>query len=128
MNIKNNSENINDKLKNLKIDEGLSGIFIILSIITIIGDEFVKKYYIFKDKEAYKYAKILFISSLTVSFCIYVYFAKQNKEKYFERLAKNEETGPNLVRLIGSILVVVGIGCLIFYQVTEKELTDVAPL
>ena len=123
-----NNQNIERKLKNLKIDERLGGIFIILGFFTILGDEFVKKYYIFKDKEAYKYAKILFITSLTGSFFIYLYFLRQNKKTYYERLIKNQETMPNLIRLAGSFLVVVGVGCLIIYQLTERELTDGIPV
>ena len=39
-----NNNNILEEIKGLKIDQSLSGIFIILSIATIIGDEFVEKY------------------------------------------------------------------------------------
>ena len=44
-----NNNNILEEIKGLKIDQSLSGIFIILSIATIIGDEFVEKYYLNND-------------------------------------------------------------------------------
>lgn len=122
------NDNINNEIKNLSTDQSLSGIFIILSIATIIGDQFVKKYYICKDKNAYKTAKKIFISALTVTLLIYIYFLRNSKRDYYERIAQNEESFPNLIRLVGSILLVVGISCLLYFQITDDELTGVVPL
>lgn len=119
---------IMEELKSLEIDQSLSGIFILLSIATIIGDQFVKKYYINDDKNAYISAKKIFISSLIVTLLIYIYFLKKSKIGYYEKIAKNEESFSHLVRLIGSSLLVVGISCLLFFQITDDELTGVVPL
>ena len=69
-----NNNNILEEIKDLKIDQSLSGIFIILSIATIIGDEFVEKYYLNNDKSAYRNAKKIFIASLSITLIIYLYF------------------------------------------------------
>ena len=122
------NENINNEIRNLSTDQSLSGIFIVLSIATIIGDQFVKKYYICNDKSAYKTAKKIFISALTVTLLIYIYFLRNSKRDYYEKIAQNEESFPNLVRLIGSTLLVVGISCLLFFQIADDELTGVVPL
>jgi len=100
----------------------------LLSIATIIGDEFVKKYYITKDKQAFKNAKKIFITSLIITLFIYLYFLKNSKNEYYEKIIKNEESFPNLIRLIGSTLLVVGISCLLYFQITDDELTGVVPL
>jgi len=126
MNTYNNK--LNDEINNLNIDQSLSGIFILLSIATIIGDEFVKKYYKCKDKCAYKTAKKIFISSLTVTLLIYIYFLSKSKREYYEKIINKEESFPNLIRLIGSTLLVVGISCLLYFQITDDELTGVVPL
>ena len=119
---------IKNEINNINIDQSLSGIFIILSIATIIGDEFVKKYYKNKDIRSYKTAKKIFITSLTVTLLIYIYFLRNSKRDYYERIAQNEESFPNLIRLVGSILLVVGISCLLYFQITDDELTGVVPL
>lgn len=119
---------INNEINNLNIDQSLSGIFIILSIATIIGDEYVKKYYKCNDKEAYKTAKKLFIGALTVTLIIYIYFLSNSKRDYYERIINNKESFPNLIRLIGSILLIAGISCLLYFQINDDELTGVVPL
>ena len=119
---------IKNEINNINIDQSLSGIFIILSIATIIGDEFVKKYYKNKDIRSYKTAKKIFITSLTVTLLIYIYFLRNSKRDYYERIAQNEESFPNLIRLVGSILLVVGISCLLYFQITDDELTGIVPL
>lgn len=124
----NDINNMKTEIENLNTDQSLSGIFILLSIATIIGDEFVKKYYINKDQNAYKIAKKIFISALIITLLIYLYFLKNSKREYYEQILKNEETFPHLIRLIGSILLVVGISCLLYFQITDDELTGVVPL
>ena len=122
------NENIKEEIKNLEVDQSLSGIFILLSVATIIGDQFVKKYYINKDKNAYITAKKIFISSLIVTLLIYIYFLKKSKDGYYKEILQREESFPHLIRLIGSALLVVGIPCLLFFQITDDELTGVVPL
>ena len=124
----NDINNIKNEIENLNTDQSLSGIFILLSIATIIGDEFVKKYYINKDQNAYKTAKKIFISALIITLLIYLYFLKNSKKEYYEQILKKEESFPHLIRLIGSILLVVGISCLLYFQITDDELTGVVPL
>lgn len=123
---------MNDKvikeIKNLQIDQGLSGIFILLSIATIIGDYFVEKYYINNDENAYKSAKKIFIASLLISLLIYIYFLKNSRNDYYEQIMNKKESFPHLIRLIGSVLLVVGIACLLYFQATDNELTAVVPL
>lgn len=123
-----NNNNVLEEINNLKIDQSLSGIFIILSIATIIGDEFVEKYYLNNDKSAYRSAKKIFITSLIITLLIYLYFLKNSKDDYYEKIIKQEESFPHLIRLIGSILLVVGISCLLYFQITDDELTGVVPL
>lgn len=119
---------IKNEIENLNIDQSLSGIFILLSIATIIGDEFVKKYYLTKNKNSYKTAKKIFISALIITLLIYLYFLKNSNKEYYEKISNNEESFPHLVRLIGSTLLVVGISCLLYFQITDDELTGVVPL
>lgn len=122
------NKNIIKEIEDLNLDQSLSGIFILLSITTIIGDEFVKKYYITREPSSYKTAKKLFISALIVSLLIYLFFLRNSKNDYYEKLINREESFPHLVRLIGSILLVVGIACLLYFQITDDELTGVVPL
>ena len=123
-----NNNNILEEIKGLKIDQSLSGVFIILSIATIIGDEFVEKYYLNNDKSAYWNAKKIFITSLSITLIIYLYFLKNSNDDYYKQIINNQESFPHLIRLIGSILLVVGIGCLLYFQIKDDELTGVVPL
>lgn len=123
-----NNNNILEEIKDLKIDQSLSGVFIILSIATIIGDEFVEKYYLNNDKSAYRNAKKIFIASLSITLIIYLYFLKNSNDDYYKQIINNQESFPHLIRLIGSILLVAGIGCLLYFQIKDDELTGVVPL
>ena len=116
-----NNNNILEEIKDLKIDQSLSGIF-------IIGDEFVEKYYLNNDKSAYRNAKKIFIASLSITLIIYLYFLKNSNDDYYKQIINNQESFPHLIRLIGSILLVAGIGCLLYFQIKDDELTGVVPL
>ncbi len=122
------NNNIIKEIQKLNIDQSLSGVFILLSIATIIGDEFVKKYYKTQDPKAYVSAKNLFIGALIISLLIYLYFLKESKNAYYEKIVDKEDVFPYIIRLIGSTLLVVGIVCLIYFQIAEEELTGVVPL
>lgn len=118
----------NDVIKDLNRDEIFSLIFMILNVFTILGDEFLKKYYTYKNVKCYKNAKKLFLASLVITFFIYFYFIKKNKYNYYNKIINNQESFPTLVRLIGSILLICGIVCLIYYQVNDNDVTGAIPV
>ena len=73
-------------------------------------------------------AKININKATSIFELIYLFFLRNSKNDYYEKLINREESFPHLVRLIGSILLVVGIACLLYFQITDDELTGVVPL
>lgn len=116
--------NKNDLLKSLNEDEFISGIFIGVTLITIIGDEFVRKYYKNDDLKEFIKAKKLFILGLVVTLIIYLIFVKKNKINLESRIKNNRETFPARIRLFGSLLLVIGTICLIFFQINDDSITN----
>ena len=111
----------NKKISELKIDEMLWGIFIVLAFLNISGDELEKKYYTYNDTNEDIRAKKIFTFTVFVSFWIYLYFAYRNykRVKYLREL--NKDCSLDEVRFIGSVLVVTGISLLLYFQVKSSS-------
>lgn len=120
--------NSNEKINNIESDEIFGGIFILISLIQIYGNEILKKFYKTNNINDYAKAKKIFIGALIITLLIYLYFTKKYQTNYYEKLIKNKESFPSLIRLLGGIFLVVGITCLLYYQVTADELSGETPI
>ena len=92
--------------------------FIIVSIINIYGDELIKKSVRENDSEVKKKAENLFLFISLISVLIYVYFFYRNYTDYQKYCNRYYES-----RLFGSILILIGTLCLVYFQLyNSKEL------
>lgn len=110
----------NNKIKELKIDEIVWITFIALSILNIVGDEYEIDYYQDNNQEKDSNAKKIFTFTVAVSVIIYVYFFKKNYERVEELKEKKEDSTLAEVRLLGSTFIVVGILCLLYFQLNSQ--------
>lgn len=113
--------NNSNKIHELKIDEAIWIIFILLSIANIFGDECEKKYYQFDSFKDEEKAKLIFLISLVISFLVYCYMDYQKLEKYYVAKRKGDDTTICGLRLIGGTLVVVSTLLFLYCQVMEKS-------
>ena len=105
---------MNNNIKEIKIDEIIWGIFILLSILNIIGDENKK---IHNNKKA----KNIFTFTIAISFIIYLYIFKKNYKLLKE--TKFYNINPNIyeIRVIGSFLITLGALFLLYFQLNDSN-------
>lgn len=109
---------MNNKYNSILIDEVIILIFIVLNIINIYADELEKKYLFNGNVKDLKNANDVVIFTLVITLIIYIYFAYLNYKEY-----KNNETNIYETRLIGTILIIIGLICLIYFRYKNPELS-----
>lgn len=119
--MRNDNENF---INNINEDERLSSLFIIVTASTIIGDEFLKRFYRFRNTDDYLKAKKSFIIALLITLFVYLIFIKKNKRDYYNSIIRGRNSFSSYVRLIGSILLAIGTVCLLYFQITDYSLVD----
>lgn len=100
-----------DLIKRLEIDQVISVIFIIISIVSIYCDELIKDGIGESDLEKQKLASQLFLIITIISLIIYIYFLYRNFV-----VLKDEQSIENYLRFFGSLLFIVGIILYLFSQ------------
>lgn len=110
-----------EKETELKIDEFIWIITIVLSILNIVGDEFEKKYLYDKDPSEKSIAKKIFNFTVFVSFLIYLYLLQKTHKKYKNAKLKNQDTDIPFIRFVATILITIGVLLLLYAQLTDKS-------
>lgn len=90
--------------------------FIIVSAIDIYGDELIKRSVRENDEKAQQRAESLFLFVALISILVYVYFFYRNYTDYQKHC--NKYYG---IRLFGSILILVGTLCLVYFQLYNTK-------
>lgn len=118
------NKNENDKLTELKIDEWIWIIFIILSALNIFGDEYEKDYYIHHDVYKDSIAKKIFTFTVFISFLIYLYLAYQRYTKM--KITKNQHQDTSIcdTRFFASILVVIASLLFLYCQLEDTNASN----
>lgn len=113
------------KLVELREDEWVWVIFIILSIFNICGDELEKKFYMKNDNTSRELSKGIFTLTVLISFFLYIYLSY----KKYKVLKYNRENNLRVdiceKRFIASILVVVASFLYLYCQVNDSD--DINP-
>lgn len=110
-------ESIYSEIDRLNFENILWFIFIVLSILNIIGDNYEKKFVSFNDYYYKMEANKIFEFTLIVSFFIYLYFlyrnynSMNNVSNYMKEFYE--------IKFLGSLFLIIGILCLIYFQ--EKQ-------
>ena len=107
----------NSELVNLDVEKIIYIIFIIISIMGIIGTNYEEKFLLTKDNNYHKKGSTIF------ALLIYLYYLKRNYEIFNE--ANEKEKNMIRIRLFGSIFFVVGALCLVYFRF--KDTTFVEP-
>lgn len=112
------------KLNELKIDEWIWGVFIILSILNISGDEIEKHYCYYHLKKDKERSKKIFTLTVFVSFLIYIYLAYRNCQRYNDAIKNNKDISLISIRKFASILVATASFMLLYAQLNDNKPTN----
>lgn len=110
-------DSIHSEIDRLNFENILWIIFIVLSILNIIGDNYEKKYVSFNDIYYKREANKIFEFTLIVTFFIYLYFLYRNYNSMNN--VSDDMRGIYEIKFLGSIFLIIGILCLLYFQ--EKQ-------
>lgn len=114
-----NSNDNNSMIKRLTFENFIWIAFIIISALDIYGDELLKRNIRYHDQKAEKRANKLFTGIAYFSVIIYIYFLLRNYSDYKKYKNKNYE-----IRLLGSIFILIGSICLLYFLKNTTNETD----
>lgn len=115
-----NSNNTEEIIKRLSFENWIWGIYLLIAIANIYGDELIKKSIREQDKEANELARTIFLVILGVTFLINLYFLIRNYSDL-----KNDPDNESLqIRFLGSILLLMATLCFIYSQTKTQEETE----
>lgn len=110
-----------DQIKNLSTEEILSSAFIVLGILSIYGDEIQKKYIKTKNRAYEEQANNIFDLILFITLILYLIFLYRNYKRYQESPENTKYLFE--IKLLGSLLLLAGILCTIYFQQNIKTPT-----
>ena len=111
-------DNIEKEIKRLNFEDIIWIVFIVLSILNIVGNDNQKKYVV-SNKQCYEdRANNISIFVLTTLFFVYLYFFYRNYNMYNN---KDNPSDVDRIKVIGSFLFMVGTLCLLYFQVNSND-------
>lgn len=107
------------ELKRLNFEDIIWIIFIILSSLDILADNYQKKYLINNDKYYENIANKIYIIITIITILIYIYFFIRNYNLYQKSSPDQKD---NLkIKLLGSIFLLIGGICLLSSQINNNQ-------
>lgn len=105
---------LNDDLKRLRFEDIIWIVFIVLSVLNIIGDKDEEEYILTHNGMYKKDANKVFEITLVVTFFIYLYFFIRNYNAY--KNANEKDKKDYIIKLLGSAFFIAGNLCLLYFQ------------
>ena len=116
-------DSVDKKIKRLIFEDFLIIIFICLNVLNLIGDYYEREYLKYRNLNYEINANKIFDFNLSVTVLIYLYFVIRNYNSY--NSVSNEYKKLYSVKLFGSILIIVGAACLLYFQRNQKNFVGV---
>ena len=113
------NDNVWSEIKRLNFEDLLWILFIVTSILNIIGNNYQKKYIVSNDSCYEDRANDIYIIILVIVLMIYLYFFTRNYRMYKSKLGS--ATTEDLIKVMGSAFFIVGTLCLLYFQVNSKS-------
>lgn len=111
--------NKENEINRLNFEDWLFIIIIVLTIVNIFSDQLQKKYILTNNKKYIEKSTELFIITLIIAIFIYLYFVKRNYNLYKQSSKENKMLFG--IKLLGSILIVVGTILLLYFQINDSD-------
>ena len=110
-----------DRVCELKIDEWIWVLFIILSSLNIFGDECEKNYCISHSGRGKDISKRVFSFTIFSSLFIYLYLEYQRYNHLVDCINKQQNTSLWKVRCFGGLLVIIATILFLYCQLVESD-------
>ena len=108
-----------EELKRLNFEDIIWIIFIILSSLDILADNYQRKYLLNNDKYYENIANKIYIIITIITILIYIYFFTRNYNLYQKSSLDQKD---NLkIKLLGSIFLLIGGICLLSSQINNNQ-------
>ena len=107
------------EIKRLNFEDILWVIFIFLSIMNIVSNNFQKEYVISNEQYYEDRAGNISIFVLTILLLVYLYFFIRNYNMYKNKGL--DATQIDFIKVIGSIFFILGTLCLLYFQVHSDD-------
>ena len=111
--------NDEEELKRLDFENFLWIVFIFLAALNIIGDLSDQEYIKTKDAYYQSMANKIFEFTLIISFIIYIYYFIRNYAFYEKATGKEKEK--LFIKLLGSVFILIGAICFIYFQFVDES-------
>lgn len=120
------NEELNNKLKQLKIEDFIWIIYIGIIFFSWYSNTFERKYFIYNDLKARDTYRKITIGIFAVLIVVYLYFLKDSYDSVKELKPYDSKQKKNLTKLsfIGSLLIAIS-GFIFFYIALKDEKIDV---
>ena len=115
------NEDIIKRLKQVKIDNLISLLFIVGSLLNIYANGITKEYILSNDPKKEKKANDIYSFVLFLTLFIYVYFAKRNYSFLKKSIENNEDGELEKIRFLGTVLLIIGLSFTIYAQVNDSN-------
>ena len=102
-----------DTINHLTLENYIWGIFILIAVANIVGDELIKDSITEHNRKKDSLAKNIFIITLIVTILIYLYFLSRN---YHDYQSHKDEVAYE-IGFLGSIFTIVGVLCFLYFQI-----------
>lgn len=107
---------------NLDIEKIIYVVFIIISVMGIIGTNYEEKFIETGDSFYHEKGGTIFKITIVIALIIYLYYLKKNYEIYNE--ASSKEKNLIRIRFFGSVFFVVGAICLVYFRFKDPGFVD----
>lgn len=107
------------KIKELEFEKILWLIFIFLSALNIYGDNIQELFFMSSNNNFERTAKNIFTFTIAISLLIYLYFGYRNYK--YVKISNDQDKNLALIRFAGSILIIIGILFILYYNIKEQE-------
>jgi len=110
---------IQNEINRLNFEDWIFVIFIVVAILNIYGDQLQKKY-INENNPTYQIkANKVYLVVIIITILIYIYFVKRNYNLFIHsEYSRKKTTG---IKFLGSILLLIGSICLLYFQLNEND-------
>lgn len=107
------------ELKRLRFEDFLWIGFAMLCLTNVYGDHLQKEYLYTHSYDFEKRSNKVFTFTLVVTFFIYIYFFLRNRHSY--KNASENEKDLYAIKVLGSIFLIAGVICLIYFQKNNEN-------
>lgn len=107
-------------IRRLSFENWIWIIFVVISLLSIVGDELIKNSIITGNKQNDFLAKNLFTLILIITLLIYFYFIMRNYNDMQDNIGDQKYQ----IRFIGSLFIFVGAICLLYFQIKSSTVTE----